>query len=446
MQHVHEECPSSARTSPSTRAVRSGHAAARGLAPGILCLVALPDLDVAERRVLGALIEKQRTVPASYPLSLSALRTACNQSSSRDPVLDLDEQVVAATARGLKSRDLLRVVWSESGRRTLKHHQLLTERLDLAPDEAAVVAVLLLRGPQTAGELRARTERQHAFPDRAAVEDTLTRLSGREEPLVRELARRPGQHDPRWCDLLGGPDEDPVPASEVLAAEGEGVLRGGSGARDDRVRRSYDLVAPAYAAALTGELDDQPFETWLLDRVAAHARADGAPVVEVGSGPGHVVAHLVSAGATATGLDLSPGMVEQARARFPQATYDVGDLRRLMRPASHDGWSAVLAWYSLIHLAPSELAAVIDALVRPLRPGGWLVLALHAGSGVRRAQTWFEEAVDLDVVLHEPAEVVALVEGAGLESVEWYRRGPVAALDEHRERLYVLARRPTATT
>ncbi len=410
--------------------------------------MAPPELDLHERRLLGALLEKQVTVPTSYPLTLAALRSACNQSSSRDPVLDLDEATVATTARGLKDRDLLRVVWSESGRRTLKHHQLLTERLDLTPDENAVVTVLLLRGPQSAGELRTRTERLHGFADRDAVEQTLRALAERDDPVVRELPRRPGQHDARWIDLLGGVTEDATPpggpdASTVDAAR-EGVLRDGPEERDQRVRRSYDAVASAYSEKLADELAALPFETWLLDRVAAHALTEAAPVVEVGTGPGHVAAYLSSAGATAHGLDLSAGMVERARARFPGVTYDVGDLRRLMRPTTHDGWAAVLAWYSLIHLAPSELPSALAALVRPLRPGGWLVLALHAGSDVLRAETWFDEDVDLDFVLHEPADVVALVEQAGLTEVEWYRRGPVAARAERNERLYVLARRPSA--
>ena len=136
-------------------------------------------------------------------------------------------------------------------------------------------------------------------------------------------------------------------------------------------------------------------------------------------------------------------MVEQARARFPDGHYEVGDLRRLMRPTDAEGWAAVLAWYSLIHLAPSELPAAVEALVRPLAPGGWLVVGLHCGQSVRTNHSWFETDIDLDFVFNEPSEVVRLVEQAGLVDVEWYRRGPVAARGETTERLYVLARRPT---
>ncbi|MBJ7529478.1 MAG: DUF480 domain-containing protein, partial [Nocardioides sp.] len=120
-------------------------------------------LSPEEQRVLGALLEKQVTVPASYPLSLNALRTACNQTSSRDPVVAYDEQQVEQVARGLKDRGLVRIVWSDSGRRTLKYHQVLEEELDLEPDERALLTVLLLRGVQAPGELRTRTERLHPF-------------------------------------------------------------------------------------------------------------------------------------------------------------------------------------------------------------------------------------------------------------------------------------------
>jgi hypothetical protein len=134
-------------------------------------------------------------------------------------------------------------------------------------------------------------------------------------------------------------------------------------------------------------------------------------------------------------------MVAEARRRFPGPTFEVGDLRRLMRPAASSGWAAVVAWYSLIHLAGSELPAAVTALARPLLPGGWLVLALHAGAEVRHLAEWFGQAVELDVVLHEPQSVVAVVERAGLRDVEWYLRGPLPGRGETTQRLYVVARR-----
>jgi len=401
----------------------------------------LPVLDAEEQRVLGVLLEKQVTVPASYPMTLAAVRTGCNQTSSRDPIVEYDEAKVEEVLRGLKDRQLARIVWADRGRRTLKYHQLLTEVLELDDAERALVTVLLLRGAQAPGELRTRTDRLHGFADRSDVEVVLADLAARPEPLVRELPRQRGHHDARWVHLLGPVPIDDVTAPVAPAVDRDAVLAAGSDARDARVRASYDAVAPAYADHLAEELlGKQPFETWLLDRVAAHA--DGGPVVEVGCGPGHVTAYLADAGADAFGLDLSPGMVAEARSRFPDGTYDVGDLRRLMRPTYGAGWTAVLAWYSLIHLAASELPDALAALTRPLLPGGWLVVALHVGSEVRHNDSWFDVTVDLDFVLHEPAAIVALVEAAGLVDIEWYHRGPIASREETTERLYVVGRKP----
>lgn len=397
----------------------------------------LPELDAEEQRVLGSLLEKQRTVPDSYPLTLNSLRTACNQSSSRDPVVDYDEHTVEHTAKRLKERGLVRIVWSDKGRRTLKYHQVLDEVLDLADDERALLTVLLLRGPQAPGELRTRTERLHRFPDRSDVERLLTRMA--ERGLVRELPRQPGQHDLRWVHLLGEPATAPAIVTPA-AVDRDAVLADGPEARDARVRAAYDAVAATYAEQLLNELTGLPFESWLLDRVATHA--DGGPVVEVGCGPGHVTAYLADAGADATGLDLSPAMVAEARRRFPDGSYEVGDLRRLMRPTTGPGWQAVLAWYSLIHLGASELPGAIGALARPLDAGGWLVLALHAGAEVRHVDEWFDEPVDLDFVLQDPAAVVDVVRGAGLVDVEWYLRGPHPRREETTERLYVIGRKP----
>ncbi|RKT79709.1 hypothetical protein DFJ68_3187 [Terracoccus luteus] len=417
----------------------------------------LPSLDAVEQRVLGSLLEKQVTVPASYPLTANALRTACNQTSSREPVTDHDEPTLERVARALRDRGLVRIVWSDTGRRTLKYHQTLDEVVPLDAEERALLTVLLLRGPQAPGELRSRTERLQAFADRDAVEEALTRMASRPDPLVRRLERRAGERDHRWLHLLGD-DASTEAAARVAGAVGaagadgrSGVtavgqrdhelpLRDGAAARDERVRHAYTAIAPAYAEALAGELDDLPFERWLLGLVAE--RAGGLPVVEVGCGPGHVTAHLASLGAPATGVDLSPEMVQQARTLFPAGHYEVGDLRRLLRPTSAPGWGAVLAWYSLIHLASSELPEAMASLTRPLAPGGWLVMAVHSGTGTLHSDEWFGEQVDLDAVLHEPAELAALARSAGLVDAEWYSRGPVTGRGETTERLYLLARRP----
>jgi len=182
-------------------------------------------LDAVDQRVLGSLLEKQRTVPASYPMTLNALQTACNQSSSRDPVVDYDQPLLTETLRSLKERGLVRVVWADRGPRTLKYHQLLDERLALQPDERALITVLLLRGPQAPGELRTRTDRLHPFADREAVEAVLRRLAAatdeRPTPLVHELERRPGQQDRRGVHLLGPVEPEPAAAAAPATVDRE---------------------------------------------------------------------------------------------------------------------------------------------------------------------------------------------------------------------------------
>ncbi len=407
--------------------------------PASLGVVAdVPVLDAAEQRVLGSMLEKEITVPASYPMSINSVRTACNQASSREPVVDYDEELVHRTLRALKDKDLVALTWQGAGSRVVKYVQTFAQRRGIEPDERALLTVLLLRGPQPAGALKTRTERLHRFSDRTEVEACLARMAGGETAMVRELPRQPGQQDSRWIHLLG-PVEPPEATAGPMPVDRESVLDAGPDARDDKVRAAYAAVAASYAEQLFNELTDLPFESWLLRRVVE--LSDGAPVIEVGTGPGHVAAFLAEEGANATGLDFSPEMVAEARRRYPGVSYQVGDLRRLMRPTTDDGWGAVLAWYSLIHLAASELPAAIASLARPLRTNGWLVLGLHAGAEVRTVREWFGHDVDLDFVLHDPAEIVATVERAGLLDVEWYHRGPLTSRGETTQRLYVLARK-----
>lgn len=399
----------------------------------------LPVLDAAEQRVLGSLLEKEITVPASYPMTLNSVRIACNQTSSREPVVDYDEDLVQQTLRALRDKDLVALTWQGAGSRAVKYVQTFAQRRGIPSDERALLTVLLLRGPQPAGALKTRTERLHRFADRAEVEACLARMAGAEPPTARELPRQPGQHDTRWIHLLG-----PVEAAEVAAGpppvDRESVLAAGAQARDDKVRAAYAEVAASYAEQRSDELAGQPFDSWLLRRVVD--LAGGAPIIEVGAGPGHIAAFLAETGPDVTGLDLSPEMVDEARRRYPGVTYEVGDLRRLMRPSTHDGWGAVVAWYALIHFAASELPDAIGSLARPLRSNGWLAIALSAGAEVRTLSDWFGHEIDLDFVFHDRAEIVAIVEQAGLRDIEWYHRGPVTSRGEATERLYVLARKP----
>lgn len=158
------------------------------------------DPDAVEIRVLGCLIEKQRTTPDAYPLSLNALRLACNQSTNRDPVVQYDEGVIRDALQRLYRRGWTRLA-SGHGSRTAKYRHLLDEALGLAADELALLAVLMLRGPQTVGELKQRTERLHRFEDLAAVQTTLERLI--ERGHVARRPRRPGQKEERYVQLLG---------------------------------------------------------------------------------------------------------------------------------------------------------------------------------------------------------------------------------------------------
>ena len=156
-------------------------------------------------RVLGCLLEKQRTTPDAYPLSLNALRLACNQSTNRDPVVEYDETTIREALERLQRRGLTRLA-SGAGSRASKYRHLLAEALPMDRSEEAVMCVLMLRGPQTPGELKQRGERIHPFADLAAVLDTLQRLSERE--LARSLGRRPGQKEERYTHLLGAEAED----------------------------------------------------------------------------------------------------------------------------------------------------------------------------------------------------------------------------------------------
>jgi hypothetical protein len=163
------------------------------------------ELDAVEARVLGALIEKDMTTPEYYPLSLNALVNACNQKSNRDPVVQYDEETVSAALDRLRHRRLAAII---TGReiRVPKHAHRISETLNMGNRELAVISVLLLRGPQTLGELKERAGRIYAFDDLEAVEACLRRLAEwQPEPLVQKLERKPGEREARYMHLLCGP-------------------------------------------------------------------------------------------------------------------------------------------------------------------------------------------------------------------------------------------------
>jgi uncharacterized protein YceH (UPF0502 family) len=193
----------------------------------------LAALTAPEQRVLGCLIEKRWTTPDQYPLSINALRLACNQSTNRDPVTDYDEATVRAAAERLSRYGLARLA-SGHGSRAVKYRHLAEEALSLGRGELAVLAVLLLRGPQTPGELKARTERMAPIESLAETEAVLARLIDR--GYAKRLGRRPGQKEDRFEQLLGGeleasalaeapgPSVEPVVATPTVSATSDGDL------------------------------------------------------------------------------------------------------------------------------------------------------------------------------------------------------------------------------
>ena len=177
----------------------------------------LPSLSLLETRVLGVLVEKERTVPDSYPLTLNALTAGCNQKTSRDPILHASDEEVQATIDRLKG---LSLVMETSGGRVMRYAHNMGRVLQLPPQSVALLAVMMLRGPQTPGELRINSERLHKFGDILAVQAFLDELAERPAgALVRELPRQAGARENRWVHLLSG-----EPAEELL---GQGATAGG---------------------------------------------------------------------------------------------------------------------------------------------------------------------------------------------------------------------------
>ncbi|HWX54375.1 MAG TPA: YceH family protein [Verrucomicrobiae bacterium] len=191
-------------------------------------------LNEVEARVLGSLIEKDITTPEYYPLSLNALVNACNQKSSRDPVMTLDEEAVRLALRNLSDKRLAGPAGGADGRVTKYEHRM-QEVFNFNRGEVAVLCVLLLRGPQTPGELRGRTERLYRFAELEDVQSTLQRLMQRDPPLARMLQRQPGTKEARYMHLLSGDAEPALNIEEAHATPGA--------AGDGRVARLEDEVA-----------------------------------------------------------------------------------------------------------------------------------------------------------------------------------------------------------
>jgi len=197
-------------------------------------------LDPAEIRVLGALLEKEQTTPEAYPLTVNSLLLACNQKTNREPVTDLTEEQVIDALERLRQEVL---VWRTEGARSEKWQQSVVRRWGLDRAGKALMTLLLLRGPQTPGELRTRSERLHPFSSVQEVEDALQRMASMDEPLVMEQPRRPGHKETRWTHLVGDVAE-PAPAREAPARVEPDLPAGPlPGALSTRVAKLEEIVA-----------------------------------------------------------------------------------------------------------------------------------------------------------------------------------------------------------
>jgi uncharacterized protein YceH (UPF0502 family) len=208
-------------------------------------------LDPVEVRVLGSLLEKEQTNPETVPLSVNALIAACNQKTNREPVMQLSEHQVVTALDWMRQEVL---VWRTEGARTERWQQSVVRRWGLDRAGKALLTLLMLRGPQTAGELRTRSERLHPFATLEEAEEALRRLAAEDEPLVMELARRPGQKETRWTHLVGDLAPDPEPAEILAAAADPSTLpRPALASRVERLEEIVERLATELAE-LKGQL------------------------------------------------------------------------------------------------------------------------------------------------------------------------------------------------
>ena len=266
-------------------------------------------LTVIEGRVLGCLMEKERTVPDQYPLSMNALVLACNQSSSRDPIMHLDEFEVDASITSMKTQGLVRIVHPSHGRSVTRYRQVADEKFELGRAAAAIIAVLLVRGPQTVAELRSRTERLHTFESADEVDACLHALA--ESSLVQLLDRQVGQKEQRWQQLIAEEAEQVAAPAAIVPASVAGQPRGPSrptrgagrqariGSRRPALTAMYTPAAfvedrPDMIAAFLVGSPDGPARDDDRRRSGRHAVAD-AVRADVSDGLGSLVGHVARA-------------------------------------------------------------------------------------------------------------------------------------------------------
>lgn len=213
-------------------------------------------LNEIETRIVGSLVEKQLTTPEYYPLTLNALVNACNQKSNREPVVSYNDKMVTDALERLRDRNIVYVFYGSTSR-VPKYKHMLPSVYELEPPEVAVVCVMMLRGPQTLGELRTRTERLYEFSSLGKVQETLDGLMSREDPIVVKLDRMPGQKEARFAHLLSGP----IDAEVFAAAQAAGSSRTGSSERFERLEEEIaSLRGEVTALKATFEEFRQQFE------------------------------------------------------------------------------------------------------------------------------------------------------------------------------------------
>ncbi|HEY0512041.1 MAG TPA: YceH family protein [Thermoanaerobaculia bacterium] len=202
-------------------------------------------LDAVEIRVLGSLLEKEQTSPETVPMTVNALIAACNQKTNREPVMQLSEDQVVNALDWMRTEVL---AWRSEGARTERWQQSVVRRWGLDRAGKALITLLLLRGPQTAGELRTRSERLHPFASLEETEEALRRLAAEDEPLVVELPRRPGQKEARWIHLVGATSPEPQPAEVFeIAADPSAPPRPGLASRVERLEELVERLAAELA-------------------------------------------------------------------------------------------------------------------------------------------------------------------------------------------------------
>jgi SAM-dependent methyltransferase len=204
--------------------------------------------------------------------------------------------------------------------------------------------------------------------------------------------------------------------------------------RTRETRDSYDRVAAEYTRRIASELDGKPFDRALLDRLADELRGAG-PVCDLGCGPGHVGRYLADRGVEVVGMDLSPGMLDEARRRNPGMAFLQGDMRAILVPGA--SWAGILCFYAIVHLSPEELRAAFTEFRRVLRPGGRVVVAFHIGDEFVYTEEWWDQPVRLDFVFHRTDFVVAALERSAFRDVTASERDPYPDVEHPSRRAYV---------